>query len=49
MPVRAKTKRLQKFPPASILACGPGSEISLKIHNFCLKFGIFKVILVLSS
>ena len=38
MPIRAKTKRLQKiFPLLSILACGPGNKICLKIDTFSQK------------
>jgi len=42
-------KKLQKFSPASILACGPGNKISLKNHSFSQKSAILKVIFVLSS
>jgi len=50
VPVQAKIKRLQKFPPpASILAWGPGNKISLKIYNFSQKWAILKVIFVFTS
>ena len=36
-------------PPASVLACGPGNKMSLKMYNFSLKLAISKVIFVLIS
>ena len=46
---RQKHKHYRNFPPASILSCGPGNKISLKIYNFSQKLAILKVIFVLSS
>ncbi len=46
---RQKWKGYRNFPPASVLAWGPGNKFSLKIYNFSQKWAILKVIFVLSS
>jgi hypothetical protein len=44
---QAKTKRLQKIPPASVLVCGAKNEISLKNYISCLKLVRSIIIFVL--
>ncbi len=46
---KQKWKGYRNFPPASILAWGPGNKFSLKVYNFSRKWAILKVIFVLSS
>ena len=37
-----KQKLYRNFPPVSVLACGPGNKISLKMYNFSQKLAISK-------
>ncbi len=49
VPVHAKTKKWQNFPPASILVFVPKNKMSLYDYNPSQLLRIYNVILVLSS